>query len=125
MGKVSLLFSRAHAGRGVLYYESHEAPRLLCLSSEARDAAKHHGRCSSCGVPCLPGRAQPQHAWEATGRDGSDRWQCVCMAGVAEIVKDFPSVVLRRGGAVPADFISCSSRVLKFRDPWVRHEGGA
>lgn len=21
------------------------------------------------------GRAQPQHAWEATGRDGSDRWQ--------------------------------------------------
>lgn len=34
------------------------------------------------------GQALPQHAWEATGRDGSDRWQL----GVTEIVKGFPSL---------------------------------
>lgn len=104
-------------------YTTYPMNTLVCISSHQRRQAPRSITVIVVQVvfTACRGRAQPQHAWEATGRDGSDRWQL----GVAEIVKGFPSLVLRGGDTIPVDFICSSSLLLGFRDPWVRHKGGA
>jgi hypothetical protein len=54
----------------------------------------------------------------------------VCVGGVvvvvvAEILKEFPTFVLRRGDSITADLICCSVLLLDFQHPWFRHKGGA
>lgn len=121
---MALLFSRAHTDTGVLYYESHEASRLHCLSSKAPHTAEQHGRCSPTRVHALPGAGA---ATTCVGGDRSRRQRQVAVGGGgSEIVKGFPTLVLSGGDTISADFISRSfSLPLGSRDPWVRHKGGA
>lgn len=108
-------FSQGSLRAEALYYEAHEAPRLHCLPSKARDTAEHHGSCSLGGVHAL---TEAGAATTRVGGDRSRRQRQVAVGVVAEVVKGFPTLVLRGEDTIPAHFMSRSSRLsLRFRDP--------
>lgn len=104
---MSLLFFRAHTGVGVLYYESHEALRLHCLSLKAPGIAEHHGTCSSGEVFTALGAGADT---TCVGGDRSRRQRQVAM-GVGWNRKEF-SDSYSKGRNSRRIFISCSSSLL-------------